>query len=400
MTGVPAAIAAVHRSDWGRIVAGLIRVTGDWALAEDAAQDAFATALARWPVDGIPEKPAAWLAVTARNRAIDRLRSATSERSKLREVAIMDSLTIQPDASIEDDRLRLIFTCCHPALPLAARVALTLRTVAGLTVPEIAGAFLVPETTMAQRLVRARQKIANAGIPYRVPPPELLGERLSGVLAVLYLVFNEGYTAGARADLADSAISLATAVVDLMPTESEAAGLLAVMLFQNSRRAARMSPTGRLLTLEEQDRAKWNSVGIARARAVLDRAMSRGRGPYVVQAAIAEVHASARTADATNWQRIVPLYDELLDLTPTPVIELNRAIAVGMRDGPDAGLALIDELADRLHGFRLVPAARADLLQRAGRFEDAAASYRAALELTSGELERDQLAARLADLEV
>jgi RNA polymerase sigma-70 factor (ECF subfamily) len=400
VTGVPAAIAAVHRSDWGRIVAGLIRVTGDWALAEDAAQDAFATALARWPVDGIPEKPAAWLAVTARNRAIDRLRSATSERSKLREVAIMDSLTREPDASIQDDRLRLIFTCCHPALPLPARVALTLRTVAGLTVPEIAVAFLVAETTMAQRLVRARQKIAHAGIPYRVPPPELLGERLSGVLAVLYLVFNEGYTAGARADLADSAIALATSVVDLMPTEPEAGGLLALMLFQDSRRAARFTPDGRLLTLEEQDRALWNSIGIARARAVLDRAMSRGRGAYVIQAAIAEVHASARTAESTDWQRIVPLYDELLQISPTPVIELNRAIAVGMRDGPDAGLALIDQLAGRLDGFRLLPAARADLLQRAGRFEDAAASYRDALELTRGELEREQLEARLADLGV
>ncbi|HEY4269801.1 MAG TPA: sigma-70 family RNA polymerase sigma factor [Galbitalea sp.] len=400
MTGVPAAIAAVHRSDWSRIVSGLIRVTGDWALAEDAAQDAFAIAVARWPREGIPEKPAAWLAVTARNRAIDRLRSATSERSKLREVAIMDSLTRQPDASIEDDRLRLIFTCCHPALPLAARVALTLRTVAGLTVPEIAAAFLVPETTMAQRLVRARAKIANAGIPYRVPPPELLGERLSGVLAVLYLVFNEGYTAGARADLADSAIALASSVVDLMPTEPEAGGLLALMLFQDSRRAARISNDGRLLTLAEQDRGLWNSVEIARAGAVLDRAMSRGRGAYVVQAAIAEVHAGARTAEATNWQRIVPLYDELLELSPTPVIELNRAIAVGMRDGPDAGLALIDELAGSLDGFRLVPAARADLLERAGRREDAAASYREALALTSGELEREQLAARLADLEV
>jgi RNA polymerase sigma-70 factor (ECF subfamily) len=400
VTGVSAAIAAVHRSDWGRIVAGLIRVTGDWALAEDAAQDAFATALARWPVDGIPEKPAAWLTVTARNRAIDRLRSATSERSKLREVAIMDSLTGEPDASIEDDRLRLIFTCCHPALPLPARVALTLRTVAGLTVQEIAGAFLVPETTMAQRLVRARQRIAHAGIPYRVPPPELLEERLSGVLAVLYLVFNEGYTAGARADLADSAIALASAVVDLMPTEPEAGGLLALMLFQDSRRAARIARDGRLLTLEEQDRALWNSVGIARARAVLDRAMARGRGPYVVQAAIAEVHASAHTAESTNWQRIVPLYDELLHLVSTPVIELNRAIAVGMRDGPDAGLALLDRLAGRLDGFRLLPAARADLLQRAGRFEDAAASYREALALTTGELEREQLSARLADLEV
>jgi RNA polymerase sigma-70 factor, ECF subfamily len=255
LTDVRATVAEVSRSDWGRIVGGLIRLTGNWTLAEDATQDAFATALVRWPIDGIPNNPAAWLTTAARNRAIDRLRSASSERARAKEVAIMKSLEEGNEQDIEDDRLRLIFTCAHPALPLPARVALTLRTVAGLTVPEIAAAFLVPETTMAQRLVRARRKIDEAGIPYRVPPAELLGERLGGVLAVLYLVFNQGYSAVARNGLATSAVSLADAVVELMPSEPEARGLLVLMLLQNSRRDARVGDAGELLTLEEQDRS-------------------------------------------------------------------------------------------------------------------------------------------------
>jgi RNA polymerase sigma-70 factor (ECF subfamily) len=395
VTDVPAVVAAVHRSDWGRIVAGLISLTGDWALAEDAAQDAFAVALERWRVDGIPPKPAAWVALTARNRAIDRLRRSASERSKLRDAAILESLAGERE-DIVDDRLRLIFTCCHPALPLPARVALTLRTVAGLTVSEIAAAFLVPETTMAQRLVRARRKIEHAGIPYRVPPPELLGERLGGVLAVLYLVFNEGYSTSGRNELANSALSLASALVDLMPAESEARGMLALILLQGSRRDARSAQDGSLLTLEQQDRSLWHRDEIDRGLDLL--ATARGRGNYVLQASIAAAHATAPSAAATDWPRIVALYDELLLVTPSPIVGLNRAIAVGMSEGPDAGLALLDSLPG-LDGYRLLPAARADLLERAGRRPEAAARYREALSLTTSAPERAQLKRRLAELE-
>ena len=392
MTDVAEAIAAVHRSDWGRIVAGLIRRTGDWTLAEDATQDAFATAFERWPKDGIPDRPAAWLTTTAHNRAIDRLRSAKAERSRLGEFSITNEPSEAND--IEDDRLRLIFTCCHPALPLAARVALTLRTVAGLSVAEIARAFLVSETTMAQRLVRARRKIDHAGIPYRVPPAELLEERLNGVLAVLYLAFNAGYSDLALSDVADSAISLAEAVVDLMPVESEARGLLALMLMQHSRRRARMDASGDLLTVEEQDRSQWDSTEIERGGVILSS--TRERGPYVLQALIAQCHAVAGTATSTAWSRIVALYDELRSLSPSPVIELNRAIAVGMLDGPDAGLALINGVSGQLSGFHLVPAAQADLLRRGGRVAEAEVRYREAIELAPTAQERAQLKRRLA----
>ncbi len=299
---------------------------------------------------------------------------------------------------VDDDRLRLIFTCCHPALPLAARVALTLRTVAGLQLAEIARAFLVPETTMAQRLTRARRKIENAGIPYRVPPAELLEERLNGVLAVIYLAFNAGYSDVTLTDLADSAVSLAQALVDLMPLESEACGLLALVLLQNSRRSARLSITGDLLTIEEQDRSKWNRAEIERGRAALVSA--RERGPYVLQASIAECHAVAASADATDWSRIVSLYDELLEVAPSPVVSLNRAIAVGMRDGPEAGLALLEGVALELPGFHLMPAAQADLLRRAGRIDDAADRYRQAIPLAPTAEERAQLQRRLDDLVV
>jgi RNA polymerase sigma-70 factor (ECF subfamily) len=391
LTDVAEAIAAVHRSDWGRIVAGLIRRTGDWTLAEDATQDAFAAAFEKWSKDGIPDGPAAWLTTTARNRAIDRLRSAQAERSRL------SVLSINPLASesndIEDDRLLLIFTCCHPALPLAARVALTLRTVAGLSVAEIARAFLVSETTMAQRLVRARRKIDHAGIPYRIPPAELLEERLNGVLAVLYLAFNAGYSDVAQSDVAASAIALAEAVVDLMPLESEARGLLALMLMQNSRRDARLDRSGELLTLEEQDRSQWDLSDIERGGAIL--ASARARGPYVLQALIAQCHALARSALSTDWSQIVALYDELLSISPSPVIELNRAIAVGMRDGPDAGLALVDDVSVQLPGFHLVPAAQADLLRRAGRVAQAEVRYREAIALAPTVEERAQLQRRL-----
>lgn len=393
MTRVADTLASVHRSDWSRIVGALIRITGDWALAEDAAGDAFATALTRWPADGIPDNPAAWLMTAARNKAIDRIRSSQSERRRAQEVALLDSLQSH-DQEIEDDRLRLIFTCAHPALPLAARVALTLRTVAGLSVAEIAAAFLVPEATMAQRLVRARRKIEEAGIPYRVPPAEHLAERLDGVLAVLYLVFNEGYSGEAGNELAATAISMAQAVVDLMPGEPEARGLLALMTLQNSRRDARTGPSGEVLTLEEQDRSNWHRDEIAAGLAVLKSA--RGRGPYVLQAEIAACHARAASADATDWAAIIALYDELLAETASPVIELNRAIAVGMRDGPASGLAIMDGL--KLEGYRWLPVAQGDLLRRAGRNADAADRFREALALTTSEVERAELERRLAAL--
>ena len=394
LTDVAEAIAAAHRSDWARIVAGLIRRTGDWTIAEDATQDAFAAALVRWPQDGIPDRPAAWLTTTARNRAIDRLRSTKTEQSALRVLSVGTEATEGTD--IDDDRLRLIFTCCHPALPLDTRVALTLRTVAGLPVAEIARAFLVPEATMAQRLVRARRKIDHAGIPYRVPPAELLEERLNGVLAVLYLAFNAGYSDVAFTDVASSAVSLTEALVDLMPLESEARGLLALMLLQKSRRGARFSSAGELLTIEEQDRSLWNQADIDRGSAML--ASARERGPYVLQAAIAQCHAGVSSAASTDWSRIVALYDELLSVSPSPIISLNRAIAVGMRDGPDAGLALLDDLNTQLAGFRLMPAAQADLLRRAGRIQDAAARYREAIPLAATAEESAQLRRRLVEL--
>jgi RNA polymerase sigma-70 factor, ECF subfamily len=374
----------------------LIRRTGDWALAEDATQDAFAAAFVRWPQDGIPDRPAAWLTTTARNRAIDRLRSAKTERSRYREVSM--DLESAETHDIDDDRLRLIFTCCHPALPLPTRVALTLRTVAGLQLAEIARAFLVSETTMAQRLTRARRKIEHAAIPYRVPPAELLEERLNGVLAVLYLAFNAGYSDVMLAELSESAVSLGQALVDLMPLESEARGLLALMLFQSSRRQARLNAAGELLTIEEQDRALWNRSQIERARATLGSA--RERGPYVLQAMIAECHAMAPHAAATDWSGVVALYDELVTISPSPVISLNRAIAVGMLDGPDAGLALLDVVAGQLPGFHLMPAAQADLLRRAGRTSDAVARYQEAIPLAPTAEERAQLQRRLDELSV
>jgi RNA polymerase sigma-70 factor, ECF subfamily len=415
---VEAAVARAFHDEWGRVVATLIRTTGDWDVAEECAQDAFARALERWPLDGIPRNPGAWLTTTARNRAIDLLRRAATGSAKLEEVAVLSRgdppeghfdtgrRLDDDDSGVEDDRLRLIFTCCHPALSVDAQVALTLRTLAGLTTPEIARAFLVPEATMAQRLVRAKHKIRNAGIPYRVPPAHLLPERTGSVLGVLYLLFNEGYAATAGADLVrsglcDEAIRLGRTLTALMPDEPEATGLLALMLMHDARRTARVDSAGDLVPLEEQDRAQWNRAAIDEGLTLLDAALRRRTpGPYQVQAAIAACHVRARTAADTDWAEIAALYGELLRMVPSPVVALNRAVAVAMSDGPDAGLALIDALdaSGSLRGYYLLPATRADLLRRLDRRGDAATAYRAALEMVSTDAEHRYLRRRLAEL--
>jgi RNA polymerase sigma-70 factor (ECF subfamily) len=401
---VAAAVAAAYAADWGRIVATLIRVTGDWALAEDCTQDAFEIALDRWTRDGIPPNPAGWLTTVAKNRAIDRLRRATTEASKLRDLAILNELEDLETHEIQDDRLRLIFTCCHPALALDARVALTLRTVAGLTVPEIARAFLVPETTMAQRLVRAKAKIKGAGIPYRVPPAHLLGERLPGVLAVLYLLFNEGYSATTgtevmREPLAAEAIRVTRLLRSLLPGETEIAGLLALMLLHHARRAGRTDANGGILTLEDQDRSLWDQATIVEASAMLDAAApASGAGRYQLQATIARAHAVSPSWNDTDFGAIVNAYDELAALDASPIIAFNRAIAIGMAEGPAAGLAQVDLVAAELGDHRLVPAARADFLRRLGRMPDAAAEYRRALALAPSEPERRYLELRLREV--
>jgi RNA polymerase sigma-70 factor, ECF subfamily len=407
---VEAAVADAFREEWGRVVATLIRMTHDWDLAEECAQDAFALALERWARDGVPRRPGAWLTTTARNRALDRFRRGATEAAKLQELAVLSSPEEPEDESDEsgvgDDRLRLIFTCCHPALPLEARVALTLRTLAGLTTDEIARAFLVAEPTMAKRLVRAKSKIRNAGIPYRVPPAHLLPERTGGVLAVLYLLFNEGYAATAGPDLVrqalcTEAIRLTRTLATLMPDEPEALGLLALMLLHHARRDGRVDDAGDLVTLEEQDRSRWDASEIEEGLGVLDAALRHDRaGYYQLQAAIAACHATAENAADTDWSQIAVLYGRLAQVAPSPVVDLNRAVAMAMAEGPAAGLKLVEELAaaGALAGYHLLPATRADLLRRLDRRGEAAAAYREALELATTDAERRYLSRRLGEM--
>lgn len=413
MPDVEEAVAAAFREEWGQVVATLIRVTGDWDLAEECAQDAFAQALDRWRRDGIPRRPGAWLTTTARNRALDVLRREAVGAAKLREVAVLgrDEGPYDPqddgdDSGVEDDRLRLVFTCCHPALPIEARVALTLRTLAGLTTPEIARAFLVPEATMSQRLVRAKKKIRNAGIPYRVPPAHLLPERTTGVLGVVYLLFNEGYAATSGADLVRTnlcaeAIRLARVLARLMPDEPEVLGLLALLLLHDSRRGTRVDAAGELVTLEDQDRTAWDRAEVEEGAHLLESALRRGRpGPYQIQAAIAACHTTAPTAEETDWADIAGLYGELERFVPSAVVRLNRAVAVGMAEHPDVGLELVAELerSGELTDYHLLPATRADLLRRSGRTAEAAEAYGRALELVENAAERRFLERRLAEL--
>ena len=405
-----ARIERLYRSESRRVLATLIRVLGDFDLAEEALQDAFTAAMEQWPRDGMPANPRAWLVATGRFKAIDRLRRRARFDAALAELAArLDDRAPDPadqdDQLLQDDRLRLIFTCCHPALSPDAQVAMTLREVCGLTTEEIAQGFLTGPPTVAQRIVRAKAKIRAARIPYEVPPPAEVAERLEIVLQVVYLVFTQGYAPASgdsvvRPDLADEAVRLGRLLVELLP-EPETLGLLALLLLQDSRRAARATADGELILLADQDRSLWDRAGIAEGAALLRRAIStRQVGSYTLQAAIAAAHAEAPAAEATDWDRIVGLYDLLARADPSPVVELNRAVAVAMRDGPDAGLALIDALlaAGQLDAYHLAHAARADLLRRLGRPDDARRAYRRALDLTRQQPERRFLERRLREL--
>jgi len=408
---IAAVVDSVYRTESRRVLATLIRQLGDFDVAEEALHEAFVAAVEQWPVDGVPDHPRAWLITTGRFKAIDRLRRrskhevALDEEGLERIEAIADPSLPGEDEGLEDDRLRLVFTCCHPALAPEAQVALTLREVCGLATEEIARAHLVPAPTVAQRIVRAKAKIRDARIPYEVPGRGELDERLESVLRVIYLVFNEGYLASSgealtRHDLSTEAIRLAKLLVELLP-EPEAVGLLGLMMLHESRRAARVSPQGDLVLLEDQDRSKWDHAQIADAVRLLEAALaSRRFGPYTIQAAIAAVHAQAPDAGSTDWAQIVGLYDVLADLQPSPVVELNRAVAVAMRDGPQAGLVLVDAILGRgeLGDYSLAHAARADLCRRLGRAGEARASYARALELTTQAPQRRFLERRLAEL--
>ncbi|HSJ61385.1 MAG TPA: RNA polymerase sigma factor [Jiangellaceae bacterium] len=406
------AAEAVFREEWGRLLATLVRWLGDLDLAEEVAADAIAVAVERWPVDGVPDRPAAWLLTTARRRAVDLLRRRQTYAAKLailkveaeRTAAEQHATRPLDSAKIEDDRLRLFFTCCHPALPADGRVALTLRYLAGLSTTEVARAFLVPEKTMAQRLTRAKRKIQDAGIPYRVPRADELPDRLPGVLSVIYVVFTEAYAASqgpalVRPELADEAIRLARILRDLLPAEREVASLLALLLLVDARRDARTDDAGALVLLADQDRTRWDRTKIEEGQDQLKWALRGGPlGPYALQAAIAAVHDQAPSYESTDWRQIVTLYDVLQAVAPSPVVDLNRAVAAGMAHGPAAGLEFLDELAEvpELHGYHLLPAARARFLEDLERFDEAAEAYRSALDLVGNDVERAYLRNRLA----